>query len=106
MGRPGAAADRCRPALSPLKIPSIAASGNADNAAIHKTHVNIAAMNFRHLLVGLTVLVTAPSAFAYVDPGSGMLLWQGLIAAVGMVLVFVRNPLQSIKRLLDRFKRK
>ena len=64
------------------------------------------AMNFRHLLVGLAALLTVPSAFAYVDPGSGMLLWQGLIAALGVVLVFVRNPIQSIKKFLERFKRK
>jgi len=63
-------------------------------------------MNLRHLLVGLAALLAAPSVFAYVDPGSGMLLWQGLIAGFGVVLVLLRNPKQSIKRLLDRFKGK
>ena len=63
-------------------------------------------MNIRPVLVGLGILLESPSVFAYIDPGSGMLLWQGVIAAVGVVLVFVRNPMQSIKRLLDRFKRK
>lgn len=47
-----------------------------------------------------------PSAWAYVDPGSGMLLWQGLIAAVGAVLIFLRNPIQIIKSWLDRIRGK
>ena len=45
-------------------------------------------------------------AFAYVDPGSGMLLWQGLLAAVGAVIVFVRNPVKSLKALFDRLRGK
>ena len=57
-------------------------------------------------LVALGTLVASAPAHAYVDPGSGMLLWQGLIAAVGAVLVFVQNPKQGIKRLLDRLKKK
>lgn len=61
---------------------------------------------FRYCLVGLAGLLASPSVFAYVDPGSGMLLWQGLIAGVGAVLVFLRSPKQSIKRLVARFKRK
>ena len=63
-------------------------------------------MNRRHAEVGVVVLLASPSAFAYIDPGTGMLLWQGLIAAVGVVIVFFRSPRQSIKRLLDRMKRK
>lgn len=57
---------------------------------------------------GLLMLLTLTpvSAFAYVDPGSGMLLWQGLLALVGAVIVFARNPVEAVKRLLARFKRK
>lgn len=52
-------------------------------------------------------LVLAPvPAFAYVDPGSGMLVWQGLIALIGAVIVFVRSPKEAFKRLIARFKRK
>ena len=36
-------------------------------------------------------------SFAYVDPGSGILMWQGLIAAVGALLMFVRNPIKFCK---------
>ena len=61
-------------------------------------------MKFRPLAV-LVILMGLPvSAFAYIDPGSGMLLWQGLIAGVGMVLVFVRHPLKAIKRLIERLR--
>lgn len=45
-------------------------------------------------------------AHAYVDPGTGMLLWQGLIAAIGAVLVFMRNPWQALKRLFERIFRR
>jgi hypothetical protein len=55
------------------------------------------------LLLGGTLPLTA---HAYVDPGTGMIVWQGLIAAFGAVLVFVRNPVAVIKRLIERFKRK
>ena len=58
-------------------------------------------------LLLLALLTIAPtSAFAYVDPGSGMLVWQGLIAAFGMLIAFVRHPLDAIRNFLERFKRK
>jgi hypothetical protein len=43
-----------------------------------------------------------PDALAYVDPGSGILAWQGALAAFGAVLVFVRNPIQILKKWLRR----
>jgi hypothetical protein len=46
------------------------------------------------------------SAWAYVDPGSGMLLWQGLVAAIGAVLIFIRNPIQVLKSWIDRLRGK
>ena len=42
------------------------------------------------------------SAFAYIDPGSGMLLVQGLIALVGGIIVFIKNPVKSIKQVFQR----
>lgn len=57
--------------------------------------------------VFVVLFVATPTvAFAYVDPGSGMLVWQGLIAAVGMLIAFVRHPIEALKRLVDRFRRK
>lgn len=51
-------------------------------------------------------LFIVPSAYAYVDPGSGMLLWQGLVALIGAVLIFFRNPIQVIKSWIDRIRGK
>ena len=51
-------------------------------------------------------LLFSSTAWAYVDPGSGMLLWQGLIAAIGAVLIFLRNPIQVIKSWIDRIRGK
>jgi hypothetical protein len=42
------------------------------------------------------------SASAYIDPGSGMLLVQGLIALVGAIIVFIKNPIKSIKQVYER----
>ena len=63
-------------------------------------------MKHRLLLLTLLVCCLPTPAFAYIDPGSGMLLWQGLIAAIGAVLVFVRSPWQALKRLFERLRRK
>lgn len=58
-------------------------------------------------LAFLLTMIGFPSlAFAYVDPGTGILLWQGLIALVGGLLVFFSHPLKWIKNLLERFRRK
>lgn len=45
-------------------------------------------------------------AFAYVDPGVGMLLWQGAIAAIGALVIFFRKPFASIKSIINRFLKK
>ena len=58
------------------------------------------------LRVTLLWLVLTSNALAYVDPGSGMLLWQGLIAAIGAVLVFFRSPLAVIKAWVKRLRSK
>lgn len=54
----------------------------------------------------LALVVWPASAFAYVDPGSGMLIWQGVLAAVGAVIVSVRKPMEVIRRVLQRFRKK
>ena len=56
-------------------------------------------------LVAVMCCLPVP-AFAYVDPGSGMLLWQGLIAAIGALLMFLRSPWQIIKKFVDRLRKK
>lgn len=58
----------------------------------------------RHVRVSIVVLLMPGMAFAYIDPGSGILLWQGVIAAVGVALVIVRNPGQFFKSIIERFR--
>ena len=52
----------------------------------------------------LLLLCLAPSAQAYVDPGTGMLAIQGLIALVIGVVAFVRNPIQTVRGWLERWR--
>ena len=54
----------------------------------------------------ILIALWIPSAHAYVDPGSGMLLWQALIAVIGAIIVFVRNPVATLKRLFERLFKK
>jgi len=44
------------------------------------------------------------SAYAYVDPGSALLLLQGLFASIGAALVFIKKPRQLIAKLFGRNK--
>lgn len=63
-------------------------------------------MKKRPTSIFAALLLIPMSAWAYIDPGSGMLVWQGVIAAIGAVIVFIRNPIQAIKDLINRFHRK
>ena len=63
-------------------------------------------MQTRTLFAALLLLTLSSSVFAYIDPGTGMLLWQGLIAAIGAILIFVRNPVQTVRKLIDRLRGK
>jgi hypothetical protein len=55
------------------------------------------------LLAAILVLSIAPGdAFAYIDPGSGFLLIQGLLALIGGVIVFIKDPVGACKRLWAR----
>ena len=57
----------------------------------------------RFVLVGIFCFV--PVAHAYVDPGSGLLLIQGLLAFIGGVVVFLKHPVQTFKQLIRRLRR-
>jgi len=51
-------------------------------------------MNYLFLL--LLMLVFPSTSHAYIDPGSGMIILQGLIAILGGCIVFIRNPKKTI----------
>lgn len=52
----------------------------------------------RSIFVLLLLLGMTAPAFAYVDPGTGMLAIQGLIALVIAVFAFIRQPLKTAAR--------
>jgi hypothetical protein len=58
------------------------------------------------LLAVLIGMFFSANAYAYIDPGTGMLLIQGLIAAIGAALVFIRHPIKSLKKLFSKKKDK
>lgn len=47
-------------------------------------------------------LVFSSPAYAYIDPGSALLLFQGLFAAIGAALTFITKPWQLIAKLFKR----
>lgn len=53
------------------------------------------------LVIGLSL---APAAHAYVDPGTGMMAIQALIALGIGVVAFVRHPIQTLKRWWARLR--
>lgn len=58
------------------------------------------------LLVLILLLTASSSAQAYIDPGTGMLAIQGLIAVIIGVLAFVRHPIRSMRSWLERLRRR
>jgi hypothetical protein len=58
------------------------------------------------LRLAIVLCLSPLTAHAYVDPGAGMLVMQGLLALIGAIVVFVRNPVSAIKALIARFKKK
>jgi hypothetical protein len=68
-------------------------------ARVSKRH---AASLSRTTFAIVLICLTPRDAFAYVDPGSGLLLIQGLLALVGGIIVFVTDPVGACKRLWAR----
>jgi len=55
-----------------------------------------------YLVLALAMLPS--TAYAYVDPGTGMLFIQGLVAAIGAVIVFIRNPVLTIRSWIEKLR--
>lgn len=62
-------------------------------------------MTTARLVALLSLLFFPDAAFAYIDPGAGMLLLQAVIAAIGAALIFVRRPFDWIARKLKSLRR-
>jgi hypothetical protein len=55
--------------------------------------------------LAIASLILAPAdAHAYIDPSSGILALQGLLAFLGGLLMFFRSPLKWISDLIRRIR--
>jgi hypothetical protein len=43
-------------------------------------------------------------AYAYIDPGMGILMWQGFLAVLGGILFVVRSPKEALKKIIKKFR--
>ena len=61
-------------------------------------------MNLRHTLTitGVMLVIWAPSSQAYIDPATGSILVQGLLAAIAGALAFVRLKWTMVKGWFNR----
>lgn len=57
------------------------------------------------LFVFFVSMTYVSPASAYIDPGSTLLLIQGLLALVGGIVVFVKHPIRAIKSLYARLRK-
>jgi hypothetical protein len=56
------------------------------------------------IFIGTWLMLTASDAQAYVDPGSGLLAWQGALALFGALLVYFGRFWRAAKRLWLRIR--
>ena len=62
-------------------------------------------MSLRKIAALLCFLSIHKPALAYVDPGTGIMLFQAAIAAIGAFLAAVRNPVLFFRAFLHRIRR-
>lgn len=60
---------------------------------------------YHYIVYAFTIFASLP-AYAYIDPGTGLLFMQGLFAALGFLVAFVKNPIKKIKDLSKRLRGK
>jgi hypothetical protein len=61
-------------------------------------------ISMKTIFLVIAILASPMPAYAYVDPSSSLLVLQGVLAALGALLVFVRNPLQTLKRWIAKLR--
>lgn len=59
----------------------------------------------RLIFLALLLLTMSAEAHAYLDPATGSIILQALIAGVAAFVAFVRNPVQTVKGFFARFRR-
>jgi len=50
------------------------------------------------------LLCTTEQAYAYIDPSSSLMALQGVLAFLGSLIIFIKNPLQTILSLFAKIK--
>jgi hypothetical protein len=53
-----------------------------------------------YFIVALVML--SPNAFAYIDPGTITALGQGLLALLGICIVFIRKPIEFLRKFFKK----
>jgi hypothetical protein len=61
-------------------------------------------ISWKTIFIVMAILASPVPAYAYVDPSSSLLVLQGVLAALGALLVFVRHPLQTLKRWIAKLR--
>lgn len=61
-------------------------------------------LNSSKYFVFFVTITFLNSASAYVDPGSSLLMIQGVLALAGGIVVFIKHPIAGIKRAIAKFK--
>lgn len=62
-------------------------------------------MRSKVILLCMLALCLPQTALAYIDPGTGAYLVQGLAALVGAVAFYVSHPAELIRRLKEKLTR-
>ena len=62
----------------------------------------------RRVYLSLTIvfLAIASDAHAYIDPGSGALIWQALVAGCIGLLFYIRSIARTVRSWIDHLKQK
>jgi hypothetical protein len=62
-------------------------------------------MRNKILLLGLLATCLPQTSLAYIDPGTGAYLVQGLVALVGATAFYISHPAELFRKLKERLTR-
>ena len=83
-----------------------ALAGGAKHKA-NSSSILVSDMSTIRIKVFILLAAIAPvSAYAYIDPSSSLLIIQGALTFFGAIIIFIKNPIQTIKGWLQKLKKK
>jgi hypothetical protein len=56
-------------------------------------------------IVGLLTITYSSSAFAYIDPGTGIMVLQSVLAVIATLFFYIKNPRKLLDRIILWFRR-